>query len=142
MKFMILIVTFLLSVFSSFAQKRNANDIQAVSGKEGLRPIDITIVINGSTVRISGTVRINMLTSTMIFEGNITVAGNGESVQIPVSYNGPMKKGPYKNIFTRGALTDNEFEIADWISSRLMLQTGKATFEQEILEEQSQPIKQ
>lgn len=142
MKFMILIVTFLLSVFSSFAQKRNANDIQSVSGKEGLRPIDITIVINGSTVRISGTVRINMLTSTMIFEGNITVAGNGESVQIPVSYNGPMKKGPYKNIFTRGALTDNEFEIADWISSRLMLQTGKATFEQEILEEQSQPIKQ
>ncbi|RYG52760.1 MAG: hypothetical protein EOO01_06020 [Chitinophagaceae bacterium] len=114
----------------AYSQKIITNQPTVEQVNEKDKKIDVTIVIKGTTVRITGHVRFNLLTSTLIFDGSITVTGNGESIELPVNYSGPLKKGSNRHQYNEEAIPQEDRMITEWTLSRLyLMKGGKASFD-------------
>lgn len=127
-------LSFLLCIFiliqAPFAQKAAIQKTITDQAHENNKKVDITLVINGSTVRITGQVRINLLTSTLVFEGSITVSGSGGSFELPVNYNGPLQKGSNNHYYNEQLVAQDDRLITEWAVSRIyFLKNGEARFD-------------
>lgn len=133
MKTLILISGLVIASCSALAQK-SAGQLLPETRADQNKRVDITITVNGSTIRITGHVKFNILTSTLTFEGSITVTGNGESIVMPVNYDGPLQKGPNRYSYNKGRLSEEELATVDWVLSRLYFDKPRKTrFDQSIL---------
>jgi hypothetical protein len=130
MKTLSLFICLYMFTTIAYSQKTLLNQPTVDQVNEKDKKIDVTLVVNGTTVRITGHVRFNLLTSTLVFDGSITVTGNGESIELPVNYNGPLKKGSNRHQYNEEAIPQEDRMITEWTLSRLhLVKGGKASFD-------------
>lgn len=125
----ILILLGCICTLPVFAQK---GDMPTIVEKEINLPkkIDVTVRVNGYTVRIRGNVHINPFTRQVRMECFLTLAGANQSESIPVVYTGALQKGPMKNEYHLPPdISENDALIAETIISRLeFTRRGEAIF--------------
>lgn len=132
MKHLILLISLSFFISEVSSQTRTIDQPPTVTSNDRNRKVDVTFVINGSTIRISGIVRLNILTSTLVFEGSITVTGNGNSVEVPIHYDGPLKKGPNNYKYDRAGIQKEDLVLIEWATSRLYFEKKKIRFDSNI----------
>ena len=125
MKTSILILFTLFLINNVVAQKPEITNIDIAAPADNGKKLNVTLIVNGYTIRIYGNATYNVLTGYFTFEGNVTVTGQGENTTLTVRYSGPLQKGSNNNKYHKELLPKQDAETIDWVISRLILQNGR-----------------
>lgn len=129
MKQLVIIGLLLFGTFTSFSSDlpKENKTVESIEVKP-LKKIDITIKSGPYTIRIRGEVNFNPFTGNVTIQGTISIIGPSVDMELPITYNGPLKKGPNKPIYTVFEIENQDFETVDMVMSRLYLGDPKNVY--------------
>ena len=101
--------------------------IAKAENKAPLKKVDITVHVNGYTIRIVGTINYNVWSGNVSINAVLIISGNGANIEVPYVYNGSLSKGKGTNTYKydMAQLAEEDKEPVSLVISHIFLPADK-----------------